>query len=326
MNNFHDAPPTYSVVIPCYRSAAWLPELAQRVLEVMAGLGEPFELLLVNDASTDDTWRVIEGLCAGHPSVRGLDLFVNVGQYRATLCGLEHARGDFVLTLDDDFEHPPEEIPRLVRTLSDDPELDCVIAALVRRKYGLTRRAGSAVAQWLYAVMNGAPAGMRTSAFRAMRRSTAEAICAHRSARPILGAVVLGATSRIANVEVEHGARRGGASGYSFLRLASILRDNVVNASPLPLRLVSALGVTAAGVSFALGIYCVVRYWAGKISFPDPTAQVLLITFFGGMVLLSVGLIGEYVIRILHEVSGTPRYRLRRTAGTRIGAAGSGPG
>ena len=101
----------YSVIIPCYRSGPWLEALLDRVVSVMAAQGDPFEILLVNDASTDDTWAAIERIAGRNPCVRGIDLLFNAGQFRATICGLEHARGPFVITMDDDGQHPPEEIP-----------------------------------------------------------------------------------------------------------------------------------------------------------------------------------------------------------------------
>jgi dolichol-phosphate mannosyltransferase/undecaprenyl-phosphate 4-deoxy-4-formamido-L-arabinose transferase len=273
-------------VIPCYCSGGWLDELVERIHAAMGTLEGSFEILLVNDGSPDDTWRAIEELCRRSPQVRGLDLLSNVGQFRATMCGLEHAEGEIVVTMDDDLQHRPEDIPDLVGAIRADPELDCVFAP-----------------------------GFRYSSFRAMRRPIARALCAHRTAKPVLGPMLLQTTRRMANLEVDHEPRQHGASGYSLVRLAGIVRDKVIGASTLPLTLVSLAGLGAAALSALLGLYYLVQYWTGRIGFPGFTTQVLLIAFFGGMMLLSIGILGEYVVRILREVTGEPRYQLRRKAG-----------
>jgi dolichol-phosphate mannosyltransferase/undecaprenyl-phosphate 4-deoxy-4-formamido-L-arabinose transferase len=306
---------TYSIVIPCYRSGGWLDELVERIHATMGMREGSFEILLVNDGSPDDTWRAIEELCSRSPQVRGLDLLSNVGQFRATMCGLEHAEGEIVVTMDDDLQHRPEDIPRLAGAIQADPELDCVFACFREKRHGPLRRLGSALQQRLNVALYGAPPGFRYSSFRAMRRPIARALCAHRTAEPVLGPMLLQTTRRMANLELEHEARQHGASGYSLVRLAGIVRDKVIGASTLPLTLVSLSGLGAAVLSVLLGLYYLVQYWTGRIGFPGFTTQVLLIAFFGGMTLLSIGILGEYVVRILREVTGAPRYQLRRTAG-----------
>jgi dolichol-phosphate mannosyltransferase/undecaprenyl-phosphate 4-deoxy-4-formamido-L-arabinose transferase len=306
----------YSVVVPCFCSGPWLAELVERVGRAMAALGEPFELLLVNDASPDGTWRVIEDACARHPFVRGYDLLANAGQFRATICGLEHARGEVIVTMDDDLQHRPEDIPILARALAAAPDVDCVVAAYRRKRHGPLRNLGSALYHRMEVALYGGRPGLRMTSFRAMRRPVALAICAHRTARPVMAPLLLSSTGRIANVEVEHQARPQGRTGYSLARLVGIVRDTVIAGSVAPLRLVSMIGFAAAAVSAGLALWYLTRFLMGKIRVAGFVTQVLLITFFGGLTLLSIGLLGEYVVRILAEVSRPPRYQLRRVAGS----------
>jgi glycosyltransferase involved in cell wall biosynthesis len=306
---------TYSLVIPCSCSATWLPDLVGRVREVMAELGEPFEMLLVNDASPDGTWEVVEDLCRRHPDVRGFDLLSNVGQFRATICGLEHARGDLIVTMDDDFQHRPEALPALLGAIRADPDADCVVAAFRRKRHGVLRNLGSALYHRLELALYGGRPGLRMTAFRVMRRPVAQAVCAHRTAKPVLAPLLLGSARKIVNVEIEHGARTRGASGYSLARLVGIIRDSVIAGSVAPLRLVSLIGLMAAALSAVLAFWYLSRYLMGRIRMPGFVTQVLLISFFGGLTLLSIGLLGEYVARILAEVSSPPRYVLRGVAG-----------
>jgi dolichol-phosphate mannosyltransferase/undecaprenyl-phosphate 4-deoxy-4-formamido-L-arabinose transferase len=305
----------YSVVIPCYRSARWIVALVDRIAAALEPLGESYEIVLVNDASPDDTWPAIEEAARRHSTVRGIDLLFNVGQFRATICGFEQARGRFVITMDDDFQHPPEEIPVLVRSLEERPDVDCIFASFREKKHGPLRNLGSFLHRKINEGLYGKPRGIKLSSFRIMRRPVAEAVCAHRTARPVIGPLILRSTRRLANVEVEHHPRTEGKSGYGLIRLIRVTLDNIISTSTLPLQVVSMLGFVSAFGSFALGVYYLTRYLVRGYGIVGFATQVLLITFFGGMTLLSIGLLGEYVIRIIAEVTPPPRYLIRSETG-----------
>lgn len=316
----------YSVVIPCYRSAGWLQDLVGRVEQAMASIGSSFEILLVNDASPDATWQVIEDLARSRRSIRGFDLLCNTGQFRATLCGLEHARGRIVVTLDDDLQNLPEDIPKLVAALEADPNLDCVMAAYAQGKHGTwLRDAGTRIAARIRRALHGSSADLKVSAFRAMRRPLVRALCESRTRRPILASLILELSDRVGNVDVEFAKRHQGESGYTIASLLSMLRDEVIAGSTLPLRAVATTGILVAAGSLLLGLSYLVRYWSRGISVPGFTTLTILIIFFGGMTLLSIGVLGEYVARILHEVSGPARYRIRRETGTSVVANADRP-
>ncbi|MEX2204924.1 MAG: glycosyltransferase family 2 protein [Myxococcota bacterium] len=306
----------FSVVIPCYRSARWLPELVARLDGTMASLGASFEILLVNDASPDSTWQVIEGLATRFRSVRGFDLLANAGQFRATLCGLKHARGEIVITLDDDLQNLPEDIPKLLRALEADPNLDCVMAAYGRGKHGIwLRDAATHVVARIRRSLRSGHGELQMSAFRAMRRPVVKALCEARTRRPILGPMILELCDRVANVDVEFAPRAQGESGYGVGSLLRILRDEVVASSTLPLTGVATTGAVVAAGSLLLGLYYLVRYVSYGTSVAGFTTLVLLIIFFGGTTLLSIGILGQYVARVLHEVSAPTWYQVRRETG-----------
>lgn len=306
----------YSIVIPCYRSSPWLEELVDRVVAALEPDGAPFEILLVNDASPDETWEAIERLAGRHRCVRGFDMLANVGQFRATICGLEHARGEFVVTLDDDLQHAPEDIPRLIEALRARPDLDCIVARMRTKCHGPLRRLGSAAVGRLNELLYGKPRDLKLTSFRTMRRHVAKAVCAHRTSKPIIGPLLLRSTSRIANVVIDHHPRQRGTSGYSLPRLVRIALDNLFSASTLPLRCVSLVGLVSAAGSALVGGFNLARYLMGDVGVPGFATLVLLIAFFGGTTLLSIGLLGEYVIRIVHEVERPPRYVVRTATGS----------
>jgi dolichol-phosphate mannosyltransferase/undecaprenyl-phosphate 4-deoxy-4-formamido-L-arabinose transferase len=307
--------PAISVVIPCYRSASTLPDLAGRVSTVLADAGQRFEIILVDDASPDDTWAVIRRLCGENPRLRGLNLLFNVGQFRATICGMEHAKGDLVLTMDDDLQQLPEDIPKLIDAFRAHPGVDCVIGCFARKRHSPLRNLGSAgidaLNSWLYEK----PRDLKLTSFRLMTRTTAAAICSHRTVRPVLGALLLQCTRRIMNVDVGHSSRPHGRSGWTLRHLFSALFDNVVAGSTAPLRLVTVIGLVCATVSALLGIVYLTAYAAGKIGVPGFATQTLLIVFFGGATLFSIGLLGEYVARIVRETTLPPRYVIRDAVG-----------
>ncbi len=301
-----------SVVVPCYSSGAWIEQLVERVDAAMAPLGRCYELILVNDASPDDvTWPAIAKLAAASPWVRGIDLLTNVGQFRALLCGLEAARGDLVVTMDDDLQHPPEEIPKLIAAIDADPELQAVIGSYVGKRHSRFRNLGTRMVASIYTRVYDKPEGIDTTSFRVLRRPLVEALLSHRTVKPVIGALILQSTRRIANVPVSHDERVEGKSGWSLRSLISATLDNVVNASTAPLRFVSTAGILLAVASLLLGAFYFVRGLVTETSVQGFTTLVVLVIFFGGAIMAAIGLLGEYVVRIVTEVTGPPRYVVR---------------
>ncbi len=305
----------YSIVVPCYRSEQSLPELVKRVQATLQPRGEPFEIILVNDASPDGTWQVIERLAQEHPCVVGLDMLRNGGQYRALLCGLEHVRGQRVILMDDDLQHPPEQIPVLIEALRSRPQVDCVMGKYRVKYHSWVRNLGSAMVSRLDSVLYGKPRQLVGSSFQIMTRQLADALTRHRTVNPIVIPLIYRTTRRVENVAVEHEPRSYGESGYQLRSLVRLVFDNVLSASNLPLRMVSALGLISALGSLVLGIYYLVAYLTDGFTVAGFATQVLLIIFFGGMTLLSIGLVGEYLVRILDEVRGGPRFVVRTQVG-----------
>ena len=307
--------PEYSIVIPCYRSGPWLEELVRRIDRTMSPAGRSFELLLVNDASPDETWTVIERLVREFPFVRGFDLQFNTGQFRATMCGLDQADGEFIVIMDDDLQHQPEDIPTLINALRQSPRLDCIMAQFPRKHHNRLRILGSHFASWLFSKLHGKPRGVFPSSFRVLRRGLAETMCRHQTVNPAIGPLIYRSTTRIANVTLEHQPRESGRSGYTLPALIRILLNSYFSASTTPLRLVSILGFCSAIGSMGLACYYLAKYLSNGIGVAGFTTHVLLLVFFGGLTLFAIGLVGEYLIRIMDEVRQPPRYFIRSTAG-----------
>jgi glycosyltransferase involved in cell wall biosynthesis len=306
--------PLVSIVVPCFQSSQWLAQLTSEVKQAMTEAGFSYELILVNDCSPDDTWNTIQDIAANDDNVRGIDLVFNTGQYRSTLCGLLQTQGEIIVTTDDDLQQPPRELPKLIQMLLDNDATDCVIAAFGNKKHNLLRNLGTGIMDLLFRVIYKKPRGIRSTSMRAMRRPLVTAISEYSTINPNINALIFQTTNRIKSVSVEHQERVAGKSGYGILRLLTLLIDNVVSVSTLPLKCISMVGFLAAFASFILGVFYVLQYFFTENIAADTgfMTQVLLIIFFGGTTLFAIGLLGEYIIRILEEVRGRPRFVIRQ--------------
>ncbi len=311
----------YSVVIPCFNSSAWLETLAVRIDEVFASMNASYELILVNDSSSDETWRTICELAGAKSSkVKGIDLASRSGQFRAVICGFEHSLGDVVITMDDDLQHDPKDIPRLVQALQSNPEIDCVIGSFAKKRHSWLRNLGSRAMAILNQYAYGKPVNLQLTTFRALRRPVVDAICSHGTINPIIAPMLLRSTRRIMNVPVTHHERPYGKSNYRTFSLIRTFSGHFLYSSTLPLKIVSTLGIASVvGSAFGGALY-LYRYLLGNHPPPGYTSIVLLILFFGGMTLFSIGVLGEYIAKVIEEVARAPRYVVRQVKGNSLQA------
>lgn len=306
-----------SIVIPTYHSAKFIEKTFSAVEEYAAQFKRDVELVIVDDGSLDRTYEKLVFLAERSPiSAKIIQLFTNRGQFRAMMAGLGHARGEVVITLDDDLEYHPNQIERFLEKFSDQPgEWDVLIGAPIMRKRSAYRNLGSWLTNEVNSVMFGKPRHLRSGSFRALSQEFVTRLLEYRTVNPILGPLIFKATRRVTNVTVEHqkGLRQ---SNYSMLSLVRTFSRNLQNFSEFPLRYISNLGLLTASVSFIAALLLVLQYLTGfpwKIKSPGWTSLIVSIWFLSGAVLASVGLIGQYVFRILEEVNKAPNSQVRRT-------------
>jgi dolichol-phosphate mannosyltransferase/undecaprenyl-phosphate 4-deoxy-4-formamido-L-arabinose transferase len=301
-----------SVVVPTYKGVASLPELVARIDAFFASRRLQGEIVLVNDSSPDNTWGVIQELAREHPAVVGIDLMANHGQALATLCGIAHARGRFVATMDDDLQQPPEELGVLLDALDEHPEWDAAIGSWPRDHSTLTKRLGS----WMHAAVDryvqGTPKSFRHTSFRVLRRSLADALVEHETRTPVLGPLIRQLSGQVHNVEVVHAERAYGQSTITLRESANRVITNIIHGTTLPLRILARLGATAALLSVLLAAYFIARWAAGIQTPPGWASQLLVTVFFGGMCLLGIATIGRYLGVIVEETRGRPKWAVRR--------------
>ena len=304
---------TYSVVVPVYNSTYSVEELCQRLVRVFEEtLHVAFEIILVDDASPNpETWPMLDRISEGEARVHAFQLMRNVGQHIALMTGFAQTQGDFVITLDDDLQHLPEEVPKLVNMMEKSPELDVVLGAYISKQPSWYRNLGTKVLNLITNHVFAKKSDLQLTSFRLMRRPVVDALLETHYKRPRIGLILLQITDRIGNVPVQHDERRDGSSGYTLRGLVSDLLDNVLGTSALPLQLVSYLGFSCSGLSLLLGLYFFVKYLIGDIAVPGWTSIILLLLLFFGVLLLCFGIVGEYLIRIMREVQGPPRPMIR---------------
>lgn len=301
-----------SVVIPVYNSAKWMDELVQRIHSSLDIYGANHEIILVNDGSPDtDVWPKIEEVCTKDKRVLGIDLLYNSGQFVATMCGLEHATGDYIITMDDDLQHPPEELPKLIDAM-EEKNYDCIFGVYAEVKESLFRRLGSKFTNGLVTRLYKRPKGIKSNSLRIMTKKLADTISMYKTSKPQISPLIFMCTKNIGNVLVEHKPRAYGKSGYNLRKLLSATFNSVVNVSTLPLDIVSGIGITSSCLAFLIAVVYLVRYFLGEISVPGFTAQILVTVFFSGLILMGIGIVGKYIGRIISEITGLPRYVVRK--------------
>lgn len=304
--------PTLSIVIPTYRGSATVPRLLEGIW------AQPFpndlEVVIVDDGSPDESAGHIEAWLESHSppigTLRFIELARNFGEHNAVMAGLLEARGDLVLTMDDDMQHRPEDAFALFRRLECDALLDVVYGQLVDKQHAAWRNIGSRASDRLLGWLVGKPRDVRLSTFRCLRRRVVNELLRYAGPFPYIDGLVLQQTSRIAGHPVDHLPRVQGRSGYRFGSLARLFLTVATGFSVQPLRLSLLAGILLGASGFVMGAYAVV-YWFLSGTVSGWTSVFVAVTLLSGAQLLMIGFVGEYVGRILLTVNGRPQHARR---------------
>ena len=299
-----------SVVVPVYRSRETLMPLTSRICSALEGRGWDFEIVLVDDGSPDDSWNTI--LCVQRKipgRVVAVQLMRNYGQHNAIMCGFRHARGRFVVTMDDDLQNPPEEIPRLV-SAARDFDLDLIYGIPESREHAIWRNLGSSLIQGFYRRVFRLSNSL--SSFRLIRRELLDSILSYNLNFTFIDGLLAWNTRRIGQIAVSHHARHVGRSGYSLPRLLFLALNLFTNFSLVPLQLVSALGSLAATAGFLGALVYLMLFLFKNITAPGYASIIISILVMGGAQLLALGILGEYLGRLHLNVNRKPQYTIRQ--------------
>ena len=298
-----------SIVIPVYNSAATLDALLQRLQAALDPLALDYELVLVDDGSRDGSWAALQRLrAAAGARVVTIQLMRNFGQHNALMCGLRHARGRVIVTMDDDLQNPPEEIRSLLEQL-DATGADLVYGVPASRGHESWRNLGSALVLWFYRIVF--KNQVTPTSFRAIRRELVDSVQFYDLNFTFLDGLLAWCSQRIESVEVTHQPRAQGRSGYSIGRLLTLALNLYTNFSLMPLQLVSSVGLLTAFAGFGAGLYYLLLSITANITIPGYASTIIAILILGGAQMLALGIIGEYLGRLHLNVNKKPQYVVR---------------
>jgi polyisoprenyl-phosphate glycosyltransferase len=298
----------YSVVVPVFNSVDVVGQTVDRITEVFEKAGLRYQLILVNDGSKDGSWDVIASRASSSPHVVALNLLRNYGQHHANLAGLREATGDYVITMDDDLQNPPDQALLLIEEAMRGH--DVVFGRFEQKQAPGYRRIGSKLIGLLNRRVFAQPAGLVVSNFRILRRDVVDRICESRTAHPYITGQALMYSNNASDVLVRHDPRPVGTSNYGLRRIMTLVFAILFSYSLFPLRAAAAAGFVVAAGSFLLGTFYLVRSLFVETEVAGWTTIAVLLSVLNGVVIMLVSMLGEYVVRTLNAVSALSTYHV----------------
>jgi glycosyltransferase involved in cell wall biosynthesis len=300
-----------SIVVPVYRSEQSIPDIARRLTLVLDALAAPYEIILVNDGSSDGSWKAIQKMAHAYPTIRAIDLMRNYGQHNALLAGIRAARYEVIVTIDDDLQNPPEEIPKLLTKLLEG--YDVVYGTPLTMQHGLWRNIASRITKLALQSMMGVETASKVNAFRAFRTQLRDGFTDYRSPFVSIDVLLAWSSQRFTSVNVSHAPRMIGDSNYTFRKLITHALNMMTGFSTWPLQMASMIGF--AFTLFGLGVlaYVIGRFLILGYSVPGFPFLASIIAIFSGAQLFALGIIGEYLARLHFRMMERPPYVVRGT-------------
>ena len=304
-----------SFIIPCYRSELTIGAVTEEIKSSMAMLdGYDYEIVLVNDSSPDGTFKTISALAENDRRITAVDLAKNFGQHAALMCGMRHSKGDVIVCLDDDGQTPANEVGKLLEKIV--AGYDVVYASYDDKQHSGFRNFGSKLNALMTEIMLGKPKELSLTSYFAAKRFIIDEMLRYENSFPYIMGLVLRSTKNICNVPVQHRAREEGQSGYNLGKLIGLWMNGFTSFSIKPLRFATYFGCFTAFCGFLYALLIVIRFFtvhAAPLGWSSTTALLLII---GGIILIVLGLIGEYVGRIFMCVNSSPQYVERQVVKT----------
>lgn len=302
-----------SLVIPCYGSERTLVDVVMEIQKVFQDISYDYEIILINDYSPDNVWNIIAQLSEANSNIIGINMARNFGQHAALMAGYREASGDVVVSLDDDGQAPVEEIPELLKKIEDG--YDLVYGKYPKIKQDKFRIFGSYINDKMTEIMLGKPENIRVTSFFAARKFVIEEMIKYEKSYPYVIGLALRSTQNIANILVEQRQRTEGKSGYTFRKLLSLWLNGFTAFSVKPLRIATFSGTLCAFIGFLYGIYIIIQKLINPAVLIGYSSIMSIILLIGGVIMLLLGMIGEYVGRIYVSVNNAPQYVIREKIG-----------
>lgn len=297
-----------TLIIPCYNSEHTICSVTENIIKALK-MDYTFTIILVNDSSTDGTWEVIQELCGKYKNITGLSLSRNFGQQPARMAALPYVRGDYIIFMDDDGQHDPADIPKLLTKANEG--YDIVYAYFRRKKENLFRKLGSDFAGKTADIIMGKPKDVHHSSFFVVKRFVIDELKKYHSPSPVILGYFMQITKNIAEIEVPHHERLDGQSGYTLKKLIRLWMDLFTSFSVLPLRLASLCGFAFSFIGVVMGLIFIIKKLVFHMVPVGYTSLISIILFSNGMLMLMVGMVGEYLGRIFITLNDKPQYVVR---------------
>ena len=281
-------------------------ELVSRVKENVSKITEDYDIILVNDASPDNSWEMILKECKADCRVKGINLSRNYGQHRAITAGLNYANGDWVVVMDCDLQDRPEEIPRFYNKAMEG--YDKVFGEREERKDGFFKKLSSTVFYAVYQFFSGIKTNKKIANYGIYKREVIDAICKMPERDRGLGGLLYYVGFKSTSIPIEHGERFEGKSSYTLSKLLKLAFGSILSNTNKPLRLMVGWGAILSCISILIALYNVFAYFSGGIRVPGFTTTVFSIWFVGGMLMMQIGIVGIYIGKVFDQVKGRPLY------------------
>jgi polyisoprenyl-phosphate glycosyltransferase len=296
----------YSIVVPVYNSSSTIEDLYMACSEVFEG--KKFQVIFIDDASFDDSWQKISSLKDKHSHVVGIQLLKNAGQHAATFCGFIFAKGDYIITIDDDLQVHPKEILKLLKCAQTE-QADVVYGVYDKKQHSSVRNVGSKIISKI--LIKYGSAVKDGSSFKLIHHSVTDKIISTNRQKIFLDELIGWYSNKTAFTTVQHDKRRDGQSGYSFFKLVKMAFHLLVSYTVLPLKFITWLGLFSSIISFGFGIYYIYQKINNVTEISGFTALIVAIFFSTGLILFSLGIIGEYLSRVFLLQMGKPPFKIR---------------
>jgi len=303
-----------SIIIPVYNSEKTIKEVVNRIqcaVETFMA-DKNYEIILVNDGSRDSSLKIIKEICIENKLVKVLNLSKNFGQAHALMAGFGHAQGDYIVCMDDDLQTPPEEIGKLIKEIKEN-NYDVVYATYSNNKNSIFRNFGTSINRLMQSMLINRPKNVFSSSYFIAKRFVINEILKYDNPYPYLPGLVFSVTNNVGNIFIEHNIRKSGKSNYTFKKLISLWLNGFTSFSIKPLRISTILGFVFSLIGFIFMLVIIIN----RLTMPSTrlgwTSMMVAIIFFGGIQLLSIGMLGEYIGRIFICINKMPQYVVRES-------------
>ena len=300
-----------SVVVPVYKSEKCIPELTKQISDALKDFN--WELILVNDCSPDNSWAEIKKVAAENNNIAGINLRKNGGQDLAILAGLNHAKGKWIVIMDDDLQHSPYDIPKLYAQAQKG--FDVVYADFKQKKQKLWKNLGSWLNGKVSEITLGKPKGIYLSPFKIISGAVVKEMCKLNNLFPYIDGLIFQVTKDITQINIEHHKREYGKSNFTLVKSMQVFFRMMFGFSTFPLNFATYIGFFSSTMGFALAIYLLVKFLLGLEPLTGWTSLIMVILILGGLILLALGIIGKYVGQMYLTINNSPKYIVKETVG-----------